>query len=181
MKKLIPLLLIISVLFAGCKGDDGAPGPDGADGVNVVGTTIEIPKVNFNTGNSFAITWKFTDVTKVKVLESDAVLVYVLWETIDSQTPVWRLMPQSILDVRGVQYKFDYSPIDFSVFIEAEDANFNLATLPNRYTQNQTFRIVVIPSDFTARKSAEVDFSDYEAVKAHFNLEDSKIIKYSPN
>ncbi|MDQ6478064.1 hypothetical protein [Dyadobacter sp. LHD-138] len=178
MKKLIPLLLIISVLFAGCKGDDGAPG---ADGVNVVGTTIEVEKVNFNTANKFALTLKFTDVTKVKVLESDAVLVYVLWETIDSQTPVWRLMPQSILDVRGVQYKFDYSPIDFSVFLEAEDANFNLATLPNRYTQNQTFRIVVIPSDFTARKSAEVDYSNYEAVKAQFNLDDSKIIKYSAN
>ena len=178
MKKLIPLLLIISVLFAGCKGDDGAPG---ADGVNVVGTTIEIPKVNFNTGNSFAITWKFTDVTKVKVLESDAVFVYVLWDVTTGGGPIWRLVPQSILASRGVRYNFDYTPLDFRILIEKEDDTFNLASLSNDWTQNQTFRIVVIPSDFTARKSAEVDFSDYEAVKAHFNLEDSKIIKYSPN
>lgn len=178
MKKLIPLLLIISVLFAGCKGDDGAPG---ADGVNVVGTTIEIEKVNFNTANNFSLTRKFTDVTKVKVLESDAVFVYVLWDVTTGGGPIWRLVPQSILASRGVRYNFDYTPLDFSIFIEKEDDTFNLGSLSNDWTQNQTFRIVVIPSDFTARKSAEIDFSDYEAVKAHFNLEDSKIIKYSPN
>lgn len=178
MKKLIPLLLIISVLFAGCKGDDGAPG---ADGVNVVGTTIEIDKRNFNTGNNFAFTFKFTDVTKAKVLESDAVLVYVLWDVTTGGGPIWRLVPQSILASRGVRYNFDYTPLDFSIFIEKEDASFDLASLSNEWTQNQTFRIVIIPSDFTARKSAEVDYSDYEAVKAQFNLEDSKIIKYSPN
>lgn len=178
-KKLIPLLFIISILFAGCKGDEGAPG---ADGVNVVGTTIEVEKVNFNAANKFTYTLKFTDVTKVKVFDSDAVLVYVLWDAIDSNTPIWRLMPQPILDVRGVQYKFDYSPVDFSVFLEAEDAAFNLGSLSNRYTQNQTFRVVIIPSDFpSTRQGSKLDYTDYEAVKAQFNLDESKVIKYTAN
>jgi hypothetical protein len=176
MKKLVPLLLIISVLFAGCKGDDGAPG---ADGVNVVGTTIEISNVNFNTGNEFSLTRKFTDVTNVKVLESDAVFVYILWDVTTTNAPMWRLVPQSILASRGVRYNFDYTPLDFRIFIENEDETFNLTSLDNSWTQNQTLRIVVIPSDFTARKSADIDYSDYNAVKNHFNLDDSKIIKYT--
>ena len=172
MKKLIPLLVIISVLFAGCKGDDGAPG---ADGVNVVGTTFEAENVNFTAANQYTYTIRFSDVQNLKVLESDAVLVYILWE-VNGSSPIWRLLPQEI--TTNVRYNFDYSPVDFSAFIDADDPNFNFGSLNSAVTTNQTLRVVVIPSDFNARKSSGVDFSNYEAVKAYYHIDESKIIKY---
>lgn len=172
MKKLIPLLLVISVLFAGCKGDDGAPG---ADGVNVVGTTFEAENVNFTAANQYTYTIKFSDVRNLKVVESDAVLVYILWE-VNGSTPIWRLLPQEI--TTNVRYNFDYSPVDFSVFIDKDDPNFNLGSLNNETLQNQTIRVVVIPSDFNARKSDAVDITNYEAVKNYYHIEESNVIKF---
>jgi len=171
MKKLIPLLLVISVLFAGCKGDDGAPG---ADGVNVVGTTFEAENVNFTAANSYMYTIRFSDVPNLRVVESDAVLVYILWE-VNGSTPIWRLLPQEI--TTNVRYNFDYSPTDFSVFIDKDDQNFNLGSLNSKTLQNQTLRVVVIPSDFNTRKSSSVDVNNYEAVKNYYNIDESKIIK----
>lgn len=171
MKKLIPLLLVISVLFAGCKGDDGAPG---ADGVNVVGTTFEAENINFTAGNEYSYTIRFADVQNLEVLESDAVLVYILWD-VDGSTPIWRLLPQAI--TTSVRYNFDYTPVDFRVFIDADDPNYNLGSLNNATLQNQTVRVVVIPSDFNARKSDAVDVTNYEAVKNYYHIDESKIIK----
>jgi hypothetical protein len=100
-KKLIPLLFVIAVLFQGCKGDDGAPG---LDGTNVVSTTFEAENVNFTAANKYTYTIKFSDVQNLKVVESDAVLVYILWET-SSGSPIWRLLPQAISS--NVRYNFD--------------------------------------------------------------------------
>jgi len=171
-KKLFPLLIVIALLFQGCKGDDGAPG---LDGVNVVGTTFEAENINFNAANNYTYTIRFADVQNLKVVESDAVLVYILWET-NSGSPIWRLLPQPITTT--VRYNFDYSPVDFSVFIDADDDNFNLGSLNSATTQNQTIRVVVVPSNFNARKSNTVDVSNYEAVKEYYHLDESKIIKY---
>lgn len=173
MKKLIPLLLVISVLFAGCKGDDGAPGPAGADGL--IGTTFEAENINFTAANQYSYTIRFSDVANLKVVESDAVLVYILWD-VNGSTPIWRLLPQAITTT--VRYNFDYSPVDFSVFIDKDDPNFNLGSLNAATLQNQTVRVVVIPSDFNARKSDAVDVSNYEAVKDYYHIDESKIIKY---
>lgn len=172
MKKLIPLLLVISVLFAGCKGDDGAPGIPGADGL--IGTTFEAENINFTAGNEYTYTIRFADVQNLEVLESDAVLVYILWD-VDGSTPIWRLLPQAI--TTSVRYNFDYTPVDFRVFIDADDPNYNLGSLNSATLQNQTVRVVVIPSNFNARTSDAVDVTNYEAVKNYYHIDESKIIK----
>ncbi|MCF2447460.1 hypothetical protein L0657_26130 [Dyadobacter sp. CY345] len=171
MKKLIPLLLVISVLFAGCKGDDGAPG---ADGVNVVGTTFEAENINFTAANLYTYTIRFADVPNLQVVESDAVLVYILWD-VNGSAPIWRLLPQAI--TTSVRYNFDYTPTDFSVFIDADDPNYNKGSLNSATLEDQTIRVVVIPSDFNTRKSGSVDVNNYEAVKNYYNIDESKIIK----
>jgi len=180
-KKLIPLIFILAALFQSCtgpRGADGLPGIDGLDGDNVVGQTFEVDKVNFNTANKFSYILTFAT-AKVKVVESDAVLIYVLWETTTTGSPVWRLLPQAIDMPRGVTYNFDYSPADFSIFIDAPTDALK-TSLAAEFTQNQTFRIVVIPSDFTSRKGgASVDYSNYEAIKKYYNLDESKIPAFS--
>lgn len=177
MKKLlIPFIFAIGVLFQSCTGPRGPEGPAGINGE--IGQTFELQGVNFNSGNDWQVRRSFSS-ANAKVLDSDVVLAYVLWDVADGNTPIWRLMPQAIDMPRGIVYNFDFTPSDFTVFIDAP-TNVNLGSLSSTVTQNQTFRIVVLPSEWTTRKSGPgVDFSDYEAVKKYFNLDDSKIQKIS--
>ena len=186
-KTLIPFIFLLGVLFQSCtgpRGRDGLPGIDGQDGVDgtaLVGQTFEVEKVNFTAANGYSLLVTYTDAKLIDVRESDAVFVYILWEVTDSGSPVWRLLPQPIDMPKGVVYNFDYTPGDFSVFIDAPSDALK-ASLAAEYTQNQTFRAVVVPSDFTARKGGSaVDFKDYEAVKKYFNLDESKITKLTVN
>lgn len=176
-KNLIPLIFLIAILFQACSGSDGPAGPPGADGVNIVGQTFEVEQVNFTAANNYSYLQTYASAKLIDVRESDAVLIYILWEVTDG-SPVWRLLPQAIDMPRGVTYNFDYTPADFSVVIDAP-TGFNKATLATDWTQNQTLRVVVIPSDFTARKGGDdVDLKDYNAVKKYFNLDESKIPTY---
>lgn len=172
-KKLIPFIFILAAIFQGCTGPRGNDGEPGLDGVNIVGQTFEVENVDFNAGNRFRYVQTYASARLMDVRESDAVLVYVLWDVVGDD-PIWRLLPQAIDMPRGVTWNFDYSPTDFSVFIDGPEAL--KPSLATEFTQDQTFRIVVIPSDFTARTSgAPVDYSDYNAVKKYFNLDESKI------
>ncbi|MCF0056988.1 hypothetical protein [Dyadobacter sp. CY356] len=176
-KKLIPLLFVIAILFQGCKGDDGAPGIDGG---TVLGTTFDLTKVNFTAANQYVVNYTFTAVSpNVKVLESDLVLVYLYKGSDILNNPVdsWRLLPQTTYEtgLGSLIYNFDRTSTDFSIFL---DGNVDFTKLTPAYTQNQTFRVVVIPSDFSSRKSGTVDYNDYEAVKKFYNIDESKIAKY---
>ena len=172
MKKLlIPFILFAAVLFQGCKGPQGDPGLDGSA---LVGQTFEVEGVNFTNANEYSYTLSYSAAKLIDVRESDAVLIYILWDAPNGNA-IWRLLPQAIDMPRGIAYNFDYTRSDFQVFIDAPD-NVNLATLTSTFTQNQTLRVVVIPSDFTARKSGPaVDVNNYEAVKNYYNLDESKI------
>lgn len=181
-KKLIPILFLFAVLIQACSGPEGAPGPAGPagqDGVNVVGTTFDVTGVNFNAGNEYSASFTFPS-NKIEVFESDAVLVYREWATqSDPSGPisVWRLLPQSVIMNNGtLQYNFDHTFTEAFFYL---DGSVNRATLPSSWTQNQVFRVVIIPSDYTSRKSGKVDFNDYEAVKAAFGIDESKIPTYS--
>lgn len=189
MKKVILFAsIIVSAFFVSCQGPvgpeglEGLPGqqgPKGDPGVNILGSVFDI-EGTFNTGNDYRIYFEFpTD--KIEVFESDAVLVYRLWETVtvDNETlPVWRLLPQTqFLPQGALQYNFDHTFLDVSVFI---DTQFDRTTLEPRWTQNQTFRVVVLPADFAkaARMSKNIDFSDYNELKELLQLEGRTIEKY---
>jgi hypothetical protein len=178
-KKLLPLILILAVLFQACTGPRGRDGEPGLDGVNIVAQTFEVENVDFNTANEFRYLQTYASANLQDVRESDAVLIYILWDVTESGSPIWRLLPQAIDMQRGIVYNSDYTPTDFSVTIDAP-AGFNMSSLAAEWTQNQTLRVVVIPSDFTARIAGEpVDYKDYNAVKKYFNLDESKIPTYT--
>ncbi|TRO63291.1 hypothetical protein [Christiangramia sabulilitoris] len=176
MKKLLSLLILTSVFFTACsdgdQGPPGPPGPPGADGLDGLGYTYErtIDFDYFSDLNYYSQLIDIPDEVATIEPESDAVLVYRLeileadgGGTIDS----WSLIPQNFfLDEGTIQYVYNYTVSDIEIII---DGNYDLSNLSSRFTDNQTFRVVVIPSA-TFEANADVDFSNLEQVQNRFNL-----------
>ncbi|MBK5214151.1 MAG: hypothetical protein JJE55_10880 [Flavobacteriaceae bacterium] len=140
---LLFLAFSTTILFTSCQGD---PGPPGQDGVSFLGKVFETT-VNFNSGNNFENLITFP--SNVEVYESDVVLVYHLVETIPGNggsIDVWEQLPQTYFPPQGtLLYSFDHTFLDVKIFL---DANFDLNTLGSEFTNNQTFRIAVVPAEF---------------------------------
>jgi len=156
MKKLSAILMILSSVFIlSCEGPMGPPGFDGKDGTDLLGTVFET-EGDFLPSNNYELFFEFP--ANFKIYDTDVVLVYILWDVVDvngKNTDVWRLLPQTIvLDEGVIQYNFDYTVYDVKIFLEAT-IPFN-ELLPAE-TQDQVFRIAVLPADFIAsKKSSEI-------------------------
>ncbi len=172
------LSTILIVVFAACEGPVGPPGPpgfdgqDGLDGINILGQVVEI-EGTFDAGNEYSLFFEFPQT--IEVFESDVVLVYILWDqTEDSNgdpVDIWRLLPQTrLLDQGILQYNFDHTFFDVAIFLESD---FDLGTLLPGDTDNQIFRIAVLPSDFA--QGSKLNYSNIEAVMSTLNVEESDI------
>jgi hypothetical protein len=141
MKKLSLLFTICTfVLFSSCTGPAGPPGPPGYDNLGQVFETT----INFNQGNSYSrlITYP----SNIEVYESDVVLVYLLEDVVNGDVDVWSQLPQTYFLNQGtLLYTFDHTFLDVNIFL---DANFNLNTLDPSYTDNQIFRIAILPAEY---------------------------------
>jgi hypothetical protein len=176
--------LLLSVF--GCEGPVGPAGPQGpqgapgVDGVNILGSVFEV-EADFNPDENFMRFFSFpTD--EIEVFDSDVVLVYILWEVVEDSNgdplDLWRLLPQTVFTQEGAfQYNFDYTALDVRFFMEGE---IDMSTLGNDYTQDQIFRIVVLPADF-ASANGRYDYSDYEAVIRRSQLDDTNVKRYILN
>ncbi|NVJ84884.1 MAG: hypothetical protein HWE15_01165 [Algoriphagus sp.] len=173
MKKLIAIFgFATMVAFQACEGPVGPPGPpgqDGLDGVTIVGEAFEVD-VDFTEANDYRELFEFDPA----ILESDVVLIYLRWEQ-DGNTPIWRPLPQTIFFEEGVlMYNYDFTRFDFSVFL---DGPIDYSLLASDWTDNQLFRIVIVPADFAGSR---IDFSDYEAVTKLLGLEEEDFIPLKP-
>ena len=102
---------------------------------------------------------------------SDAVLVYILWDQANN-LDVWRLLPQTIILAEGIlQYNFDYTLADVQIFL---DGSIDMNTLLPAESQDQIFRIVVLPADFAFNNS--LDVSNYNLVMKSLGL-DKKVVQ----
>jgi hypothetical protein len=169
MKNILLFLALSStVLFTSCEGD---PGPPGLDGGLVYAQVFETT-VNFNSGNDFEnlITYP----SNVEIYESDAILVYRLVEVIPGNggpIDVWEQLPQTYFLNQGtLLYSFDHTFLDLKIFL---DGNFDLNTLGTDFTNNQTFRIAVVPAEFAKTNPTmeqviemmQVDVSEIEKIQ----------------
>ncbi len=160
--------------FDGLDGLDGRDGQDGLDGVNILGQVFDI-EGSFLPENDFAFLYEFPQT--VEVFETDVVLVYLLWdETEDGNgeaVDIWRLMPQTrILDQGLLQYNYDHTFLDVNLFLEAD---FDLATLPPGDTENQIFRIAILPAEMTQGK---IDTSNIHSVMGRLNVAEENIQRF---
>lgn len=174
MKKItIILFLALTAILTSCEGPMGPPGLSGEPGEDTfIGTTFEFTD-DFTPAYQYKLVFNFQD-NGFDPYESDVILAYILWKNKDG-LDYWRPLPQTTYFESGaiLQYNFDFTGdipndriVDMSIFL---DGDVDLSTLSTDYTHNQTFKIVVVPSDFLALKS--VDLSDFSS------LENSPLLK----
>jgi hypothetical protein len=207
MKRLLPIFMMLALFLSqaceGPEGPAGAPGPagppgpagttgtQGAPGTPATSMIYEIGGWNFTAETNFELGIVFADY-EMPVTESDAILVYRLWNVVE-QTPVWRILPQVIyLPAQDttqkvtLQYDFVHSPEALAIFM---DGTADLNTLPEGLTTEQVFRIVVIPGQIAERRDGtkkkmnlsdyNVDYNNYEEVIKFFRLSDKNVRKIS--
>jgi hypothetical protein len=159
MKRILSLITVFTLLFTACEGDPGPPGPPGPRGFDGESApAIEVTR-SFNAPNYDAeVIFDF------EVFSSEVALVYLRWEVLDNGVEIWRLIPQTIIfeDGNDLVYNFDFTQFDVRLFLEGSDLN-NLDPI---WTQNQRFRIVVIPTTDYGR----VDLSDIDAVMEMYGI-----------
>ena len=97
---------------------------------------------SFNSNNNYSKLVVFDP----PIYSNDSVLIYHLYDVVNGQD-VWKLMPQTYYfnDGGALDYNYDFTKFNAKIFLSA---NFNLNTLAASWTQNQTFRIVIIPDGF---------------------------------
>lgn len=165
MKKLLNFACLIFLLTA-CEGEQGPPGPQGIPGINgglIVSGAFEI-EIDFTAANNY----QFIEAYGFDVFPSDVTLVYILWETIDGQD-IWRLIPQNVVFPDGVlTYNYDFTQTDVRFFL---DGTTDFSLLDPSYTQNQIFRVVVVPAD----NVDGVDISNLETVLNLNNIQSFQI------
>lgn len=169
MKKIVLLLAVVAMtVLSGCSGADGAPGRDGYSAESEVFevTTNFIPTNNLDTAYR-----SFFDLNPV-ILKSDNILVFELAGVVNG-LDVWKLLPQVYTFSQGImQYNYDFTSNDFSLFI---DANFDRSTLGSSWTQNKIFRIVIVPGYFS--KGTTLDTTNYQEVIKAFKIDDSHVVR----
>lgn len=172
MRQLTTLLafIILSVFTTAC---DGPEGPPGLDGNTLLGQTMEF-QASFSANNNYSHLFVFPN--QVRVYESDAVLVYLLEETIVSNgtnTDVWTPLPQSFFTDQGLlQYTFNHTFSDVNLLLQG---NFNLNNAAAIFTQNQIFRVVVMPAEFAL--DPNLNTMNYQEVSQYIGTNDTNLIR----
>ena len=151
----ILLIAFLSIFIISCEGSQGPPGRDGG---LIVSQAFEI-ELDFNTSNNY----EFVESYGFQVFPTDVTLVYILWEVSNGQE-IWRLLPQNVEFNDGtLTYNFDFTQIDVRFFL---DGTVDFETLDSVWTQNQVFRVVVVPADNVGRQN----YNDINVIMDAYNI-----------
>lgn len=173
MKKLtlICMTLIAMIGAVSCRGPQGPAGQDG--NANVVSTTITIPSNNWKWDNNTS--WRVDIEYKAisaDIVDHGAVLVYM------EDRNTWRQIPYTFYYsdfIEDVEY-FYSSSLELSIYDDGLSIFWTENNFSDEYRPAETrFKIVVIAANYYNSRS-DVDYSDYEAVKAAFQLKDDEVV-----
>ena len=160
MKKLLALVFIFSLVLVSCNSEPGPPGPPGPtgprgeDGINILGQMFEV-EVDFNSSSGFEELVSFP--SEIDVFDTDVVVTYILVDVEDG-LDIWEPLPMSLfIDDDTLLYGFNYTVADVLLFM---DGTLNLNDLPDSFTQDQIFRIAVLPVDM----ANDTNLSSFENV-----------------
>ncbi len=143
MKKILILpLIVISLFLTACEGPQGPPGPPGFDGINILGQVFEVT-IDLNTNTNFQQVISIP--SSIEVYESDAILVY-RWEGTFDGADIWTPLPATYFSLGDTfLYTFNHTFFDVKFFL---DGNFDVAELGSEWTDDQSFRIAIVPAEF---------------------------------
>jgi hypothetical protein len=173
MKNLL-LFIITSLLFS-CSGPDGPPGPPGpkgSPGQNAfIAEVFEIENIDFGFDN-IKNAYKITRTLNPNIIDSDVLLIYALADVQPVNIPVWQQIPNTIFVAPGKQlnYDFEFTKKEFTIYARG---NYDLSTTTD-YILKQTFRIVIVPGQFS-KNTNNIDYSNYNEVIKKFKIDDTKI------
>lgn len=160
-------LALFALLIAGCEGPVGPEGPPGPPGVGVQSFTVDFLMEDAAIeGPVASVQYDAPEITP-RVVTEGAVMAYF------REQGTWTALPYTY----GVESP-DLPAVDYTVtlgyayeegFVEVFYETSTEAVIDQ--LPDQTIRVVVIES-LAATRSANVDLSNYSAVKAHFGLDD---------
>ena len=171
--KLAGIFLSLFILVS-CTGPVGPPGPEGLPGPQGEPGGLEYAKAfeiitDFTPENEFRLVEEYG----FEVFDSDVTLVYMIWEVTTEGEELWRLLPQTAFFTNGIlQYNFDFTPRDVSIFLDGNVPSF--ASLPPEYRLDQVFRVVVVPAEFV--QGGKKDLS-YSSVTKAFGISEESFIR----
>ncbi len=182
----IVLGAFLTLFLVSCEGDPGPPGFDGLDGPQgpqgPAGSTGKVVEFigDFTPEGDYSIFYDFKE-NGITVKESEVVLVYLSFDqTEDNEgvpVEIWRLLPQTLLLDQGLlQYNYDHTFFDVTIFLESD---FNLDTLPSGDTDNQFFRVAILPAEFV--QSAKMDKSNLSSVMSSLGISEKDVQKVRMN
>ena len=160
MRKIASLLFALTFILISCTGEDGR------DGAIIASSSYE-KVIDFSSSNNY----EDFEPYGFEVSPSDVTLVYILWET-DNGQDIWRLVPQIVEFTDGnLVYNYDFTQSDVRIFL---DGTTDFTLLDNSFTQNQIFRVVVVPADNLGRATNDtvLDFNDLDSVIEYYNITD---------
>jgi len=172
MKKILLLFAAMGALtLTSCTNDDDIDSGGYVDN-DTVARVIQTTQ-SFNSGNDFA---RLIDIDNM--FPEDMVLVYRQGYDATANSNVWELTPRNYNFDNGdvIGYDFNFTQADVLIYMVA---NFNLSDASAAYTQNQVFRIVIIPGspNGVGKMAPKADFKDYKAVVKAYGIDETKIIK----
>ena len=169
MKKITLLLVFIGMItLQSCTVNEEQDNVDN----DTISEVFELRNVNFSYNSSTGGYFIYRNLNP-QIYASDNILIYRMSDVIDSNTPVWQLIPRTLYLSGGdeLDYDYDFSREDFTIYA---NGTYNLSETPE-YIFNQTFRIVIIPGYFSNRSDVQVDFNDYNAVIETFGINPNNI------
>lgn len=169
MKKITLLIAFIGMIaLQSCTVNEENDNVDN----DTIAEVFELRNVNFSYNSSTGGYFIYRSLNP-PIYASDNILIYRMSDLIDSNTPVWQLIPRTVYFGNGdeLDYDYDFSKEDFTIYA---NGTYDLSETPE-YIFNQTFRIVIIPGYFSSRRAVQVDFNDYNAVIETFGINPNNI------
>ena len=167
--------LFICVSVFSCKGPKGDQGPAGLDGnANVYSAVVETRSDNWK-WDSDALNWyvdfDWVDGITPDIVDNGAVLVYM--ENPNPSYYSWHQLPLTLYvsDNYSSTIETTYYDGGLSLFWTNSDLNQHFNPCNELSTDALSFKVVAI-GGYAFSNNSGCDFSDYEAVKKTFNLED---------
>ena len=161
MKRTLSFITLFALLLTACVGEDGPPGQDGE-----LAPSFEVGNVNFLPSNNYSVREDYG----FEVFPTEVTLAYILWDDNSGQAnDIWRLLPQTVIfdDGNDLVYNYEFTQTHADFFLEES----NLGLLGGEWTQNQVFRVVVVP----ATQVNGVDTSDINTVIALGDIQNFEV------